>query len=343
MKNRRGHWKRIRMKESQRADAPDFSQDEPHIPVLLEEVLTHLRCLPDNIYIDCTIGQGGHAFPLLERSAPTGFLIGLDRDLEALEVARKILAPFHERIRLFHSDFQNLKETVSLVLTGPLEGWKIDGILFDLGFSTLQVTRADRGFSFSHDGPLDMRMDQSRKTTAEILVNRLSPEELNDILWKFGEERWHREITEALVKARTLSPITRTHQLANIVTSALPFIALHRSPLHPATKTFQALRIAVNRELEGLDEALEGAIDLLSPGGRICVISFHSLEDRIVKQTFKRLERGCICPPKTPRCVCGKVKRVTVLTAKPIRPSAREISFNRRARSGRLRVAERVL
>jgi 16S rRNA (cytosine1402-N4)-methyltransferase len=292
-----------------------------HIPVMVREVVRHLRCAPGRLYVDCTVGAGGHAEAILEASGPDGRVIGLDRDEAALEAASARLRPFGERVILFQEDFRRMNAL--------LEGQgvaRVDGIVMDLGLSSLQLADPDRGFSFQKDGPLDMRMDRRTGPTAADLVNRLPEKDLADLIYRFGEERRSRRIAGAIVRERRKAPIRTTLRLAEIVSGAHPRARSGR--LHPATRTFQALRIAVNRELEGLPEALRDAAGRLHPGGRLCVIAFHSLEDRIVKQTFRSMEKEN--PPP-----------VRVLTRKPERPEREEAVRNPRSRSARLRVAER--
>ncbi len=299
-----------------------------HIPVLLQAVLYFLQVRPGGIYIDGTIGGGGHAAAILAASAPDGRLLGLDRDPAALEVARERLASYGDRAVLRRGSFADL---ISLA-----EGFiPADGVLLDLGLSSLQLADPARGFSFSQDGPLDMRFDPSEGPTAADLVNTLSVRELTDLLYRYGEEKQARRIAEAIVAAR---PLHRTAELATLIERTVG----RRERIHPATRTFQALRIAVNRELEALEAALPQALEALRPGGRLVVISFHSLEDRIVKQFLHREARDCICPPEIPVCVCGHRAQVRVLTPKPVRPDAAEIAANPRARSARLRGGEKL-
>lgn len=260
----------------------------------------------------------------------------MDWDDEAIETASGNLNDFGERVTLIHEGFSSLKTT--------LEEQNIreaDGFLFDLGLSSMQLGSKERGFSFQEDAPLDMRMDKRKQTTAGDLVNNLPAGELVNILRLYGEERWARKIVSAILREREIGPIAGTRQLAEIIRSSVPPF-YRRGPVHPATKTFQALRIAVNMELEHLETAIKEAAGHLKRGGRICVISFHSLEDRIVKTAFRDMERGCLCPPRIPYCVCNLKKSVTILTRKPIRPSSSEIISNPRARSAKLRVAEKV-
>lgn len=290
-----------------------------HAPVLRAEVLALLQPRPGGRYLDATVGLGGHAEAILQASEPTGTLLGIDRDGEALALAAERLAPFGPRVTLRQGRHEAVAE-----LVGAEEGF--DGILFDLGASSLQLDSAARGFSFSREGPLDMRMDQSGGDTAADLVNRLSERELADLIFRWGEERWSRRIARAIEEARRQAPIRTTTALADIVARAIPRGAWPRY-IHPATRTFQALRIAVNDELTGLGPALEEAVTLLRPGGRVAVISFHSLEDRIVKQTWRQLAASG----------WGRIR-----TKRPVTPGDAEIAVNPRARSAKLRALERA-
>lgn len=289
-----------------------------HIPVLVEEVMKGLRCHPGGLYIDCTVGEGGHAEEILKRTSPEGRLIACDRDEEAIRRAQARLTHYGERVTFVHENFFHLKK--ALALCG------VDGIFFDLGLSSHQIEDPARGFSFLAEGPLDMRMDRRERTTAADLANRLSERDLSRLLATYGEERWARRIARALVRRRARSPYQTTRDLVDTIITSLPPFALSRR-IHPATKTFQALRIAVNRELEGLGAALTDAVSLLKPGGRLAVVSFHSLEDRIVKQTVREMARE------------GKV---IVLTKKPVTPGQEEMRANPSSRSAKLRVAERA-
>jgi 16S rRNA (cytosine1402-N4)-methyltransferase len=304
---------------------------EGHVPVLLEEVVDGLKTEPGGRYIDATVGGGGHAYELLAASSPDGQLLGLDRDPAALEIANARLAGYDARFELAHSSFARLAEVAAAHDFVP-----VDGILLDLGLSSLQLADADRGFSFLADGPLDMRFDPtSGGRTAADLVNHLSSEELADILYRYGEERQSRRIARAIVGAR---PLHTTRELADVIVQA---VGRRRDRLHPATLAFQALRIAVNDELTALERALPQAVRLLVPGGRLVVIAFHSLEDRIVKRFLRRESRNCICPPELPICTCDHQATLNVITRQPVRPTDEEIRFNPRSRSARLRIAER--
>lgn len=307
-----------------------------HKPVLVEEVVASLQCRAGGLYVDGTTGGGGHAFEILKNSAPDGLLVGIDADAEALREAKKHLAPFGERAILVQGNFADMETILS-----ELKIEKVDGMLLDLGVSSHQLDTAERGFSFTLDAPLDMRMNRDRGPTACDLVRTLSREALEEIFRKYGEERMAGRIARSIVERRTLSPIRTTADLADIVTRALP---RPRGPvrIHPATRTFQAIRIAVNDELASLRKGLAAATARLKIGGRISVISFHSLEDRIVKETFREGEKGCICPPFLPLCACGRKPTLKVITRKPVMAGEDEIRENPRARSAKLRVAERI-
>jgi len=309
--------------------------DAIHRPVLLREAIEALACRPGGLFIDATLGAGGHAEAILRASAPDGRLIGCDRDAEILEHARRRLAPFGKRAVLRHADHRRLGDLLAELECGP-----VDGILLDLGVSSLQFDDASRGFSFQQEGPLDMRMDRTCPTTAADLVNRLPKNELRALLSRYGEEPAAGRIAGAIVRSRESEPIRTTTQLARIVSTAAGAPRSRR--IHPATRTFQALRIAVNDELDGLDRRLEDLVDRLAARGRIAVISFHSLEDRVVKQTFRALSHRCLCPRRMPLCACGRPDLVRLVTTRAIRPSAGEIESNPRSRSARLRAAERM-
>jgi len=309
-----------------------------HHPVLYQEVLEGLKVRPGGCYVDATVGSGGHALGILEASAPDGRLLGLDLDPEALRRAEARLALFGGRVRLIHGSFVHLVAYARAYGFAPA-----DGVLFDLGLSSDQLAAAWRGFSFLREGPLDMRFDPGQGPTAAELVNELPVEELARLLARYGEEKQARRIAQAIVEAR---PITTTTQLAQVVAQAVGFREARGKAggrggrIHPATCTFQALRIAVNRELEALEAALPQALDLLAPGGRLVVISFHSLEDRIVKQFMRRESQDCICPPEQPVCTCDHRARLRLITRRPLRPTPEEVARNPRSRSARMRVAE---
>jgi len=301
-----------------------------HTPVLYHEVLAGLGIEPGGRYIDATVGGGGHARGILVASAPDGQLLGIDADPVALDLATEQLAEFEGRVALVRGSFADLEEIA--VRYGFAS---VDGVLFDLGLSSIQLEAAERGFSFQLDGPLDMRFDPGQTTTAADLVNALSVKALADILSRYGEEPQARRIARAIVARR---PIHTTRELAGLVEVTVG----RRRRLHPATQTFQALRIAVNHELECLAEALPQALRLLKSGGRLAIISFHSLEDRVAKEFLRRESQDCLCPPELPLCTCGHRATLGVITRKPIRPSAQEEAANPRSRSARLRIAYRL-
>jgi len=300
---------------------------QAHIPVLLNEAIEALRIEPGGRYIDCTVGGGGHAAKILERG---GQLLGIDIDPKAIEVARQRLLPYSEKAILINEDFANLEQICFNLGFHPVRG-----ILFDLGMSTLQINNASRGFSFQHDAPLNMRFNPSQDLTAATIVNTYPEEELASILEMYGEEHRSRQIARSIVANR---PFSTTRQLATVVSQTVGV----RGRIHPATKTFQALRIAVNRELDRLKVALGQAVNVLDRGGRLVVISFHSLEDRLVKEFMRRESRDCICPPQIPVCVCGHHATLKLVTKRVITPSPAEIAANPRSRSAKLRVAERI-
>lgn len=304
-----------------------------HIPIMSAEIISLLQCGPGGIYVDCTLGGGGHSEEILKASSPDGRLIGIDRDKDSIEEAGKRLSSYGERVGLVHSDFKSIKD----VLVGKGIG-EVDGILADLGVSSWQLDSAGRGFSFMKEGPLDMRMDRSRGETATELIERVSEKELSLILWQYGEEKWARLIARAMKAA---GKIETTLELAELVARVVPRKA-HPKRIHVATRTFQGLRIAVNEELAELDQFLLDAISLLKKGGRLAIISFHSLEDRIVKRVFRHMSKGCICPSDLPVCACGKKGSVRIVTRKVIAPSAEEEERNPRSRSAKLRVAEKI-
>lgn len=306
-----------------------------HVPVLLEEVLALLAGPSVRIVVDGTLGGGGHAEALLERAPGIGLLIGIDRDEEAVARAAQRLARFGDRVRTVKAHFADMGEVLEAMDVG-----KVDAVLMDLGVSSFQLEDGARGFSFQKDGPLDMRMDKSFHTSAQDLVNGYSQQELTSIFFEYGEESAAKKIAKAIVRERAVEPITTTLQLAGIVESAAP---RHGRPgIHPATRVFQAIRIAVNGELARLKEAAQTAVDRLNPGGRLAIISFHSLEDRIVKNTFLDLAGRCVCPPAFPVCRCARQQAVKILTKKPVQPGSGEVSANPRARSAKLRAVEKT-
>ena len=306
-----------------------------HVSILLEPCLVALQIKPDGVYVDATTGGAGHSLRIAERLHDTGRLICIDRDDEALENAKDRLKDVWQRVTPVKSDFRDIDK----VLEGQgLAG--ADGILFDLGVSSPQLDHAERGFSYMQDAPLDMRMDTSAPLSAADIVNTWSQEELRRILFEYGEERYAPAIARAIVRARETAPVKTTLELVEIIKSAMPPAAL-REKQHPAKRSFQAIRIAVNGELDALPPMLRAAVDGLNPGGRLAVITFHSLEDRIVKRTLAELARGCVCPPEFPVCVCGKKPQVRLVTRKPVTAGGAELEENPRARSAKLRVAEK--
>ena len=312
----------------------DMEKDYGHKPVLLEECLAALDIKPEGTYLDGTLGRAGHSLEILRR-LKSGRLIGIDRDMAAIEAAEERLAEYKGRVTLVHGNFSDLREILS-----SLHVDKVDGMLFDLGVSSPQLDEAQRGFSYMHDAPLDMRMDTSAVLDARQVVNTWSGEELRRILYEYGEERYAPQIARAIVRRREEKPIETTGELVEVIRSAMPAQAL-REKQHPAKRSFQAIRIAVNGELDALAPMLHAAAEGLKPGGRLAVITFHSLEDRIVKQTLRELATGCICPPEFPVCVCGKVSKGKVITRKPILPSVEELEVNSRSKSAKLRVFEK--
>ncbi len=307
-----------------------------HTPVLVREVLCLLAPRSTGVYVDGTVGLGGHATEILDASAPGGRLIGIDLDLDALAVAKETLRGYKERCTLIQGSFANLKEFLTALSVA-----QADGVLLDLGVSSLQLGTPSRGFSFSQVGKLDMRMDAKQSLSAAEVINNYSEDALSDIFARFGEERWSKRIANQIGQARKIQRITTTLQLANIVQKVIPK-KTNRGRIHPATRVFQALRIHVNNELKNLDTGLNEAVSSLKPGGRICVISFHSLEDRIVKHRFRTLSRLCICPPSTPKCICQHIPSLEILTKRPITPTPEEVQQNPRARSAKLRVAVKI-
>jgi 16S rRNA (cytosine1402-N4)-methyltransferase len=302
-----------------------------HIPVLYHEVLQAIKPHKEGLYIDGTVGAGAHAWGLLDASSPSGRLIGLDLDPTALEIAQDKLASFGDRATLKRASYTTLKEQVEAA------GWsEVDGILLDLGVSSMQLDSPEKGFSFRVDAPLDMRFDPDGLVTASDLVNGLGEKELAEIIYTFGEERKSRQIARKIIRER---PIGSTRHLAEVIRKA---VKPTRGKIHPATRVFQALRIATNKELEALKQVLPQAAASLTCGGRLAVISFHSLEDRIVKHYFIRESQDCICPPESPICTCQHQKVLKILTKRPIQPSDDEVQRNIRSRSARLRVAEKI-
>lgn len=307
-----------------------------HIPVLFKETIEKLNVKPGGVYVDCTLGGAGHSSEIAKRMLPGGTLIGIDQDQNAINAAKQKLEPFKENVIYVKDNFRNLKEAIT---NAGFE--KVDGILMDIGVSSHQIDEEERGFSYMNEGPLDMRMDITKSVTAESLVNEASFEELKRIIRDYGEEKWADRIAKFLCQEREKYRIASTFQLVDIIKMAIP-AAARREGGHPAKRTFQALRIAVNDELNVLEAALYDAVDMLNPGGRLAVITFHSLEDRIVKNVFNELERPCTCPTEIPICVCGKEPLLKVLTRKPITADEEELKHNSRSKSAKLRAAERA-
>jgi 16S rRNA (cytosine1402-N4)-methyltransferase len=307
-----------------------------HISVLPDEVLELVAPKSGGIYVDGTLGGAGHAGLILQACAPDGRLIGFDRDAEAIAVAGARLSPFGDRVRLFQRNFSSIAQTLAEI---GVEG--IDGFVLDLGVSSHQLDKDERGFSFQADAPLDMRMDRSCGPSAADLVNTLPEGELYRIITQYGEERWAKRVASFIVKARDERPIETTMQLVDVIKGAIPK-AKWEERLHPATRTFQALRIAVNEELKSLEVGLADLLKLLKKGGRGAVISFHSLEDRIVKEAFRDAATGCNCPKELPMCVCGRVPQYKILTRKAVKAGEDEIKANPRSRSARLRGIEKI-
>ena len=307
------------------------SQPPPHRSVLYHQIILALRPQSQRLYVDATLGAGGHAAGILEASSPDGQLLGIDLDPQALALASKRLAEYANRIILVQASFTSLREQLARI------GWEqVSGIVIDLGVSSMQFDTPERGFSFQADGPLDMRFGPQQAVSAEELVNGLPEAELADLIWRYGEDRLSRRIARSILQAR---PLHTTRELADAVAHAY---GGKKERIHPATRTFQALRIAVNQELQALESVLPQAIVALSPGGRLAVISFHSLEDRMVKQYFRRESRDCICPPEQPVCTCGHKASITEITRRPIQAGDDEIAENPRSRSAKLRVAEKL-
>jgi len=304
---------------------------------MLNEVILHLNCRPGKTYVDGTLGGSGHAGAICDQITPGGVFIGLDQDIDAINHAKVALQNYDIHIHLQHGNFIRFPEFLSQLRINA-----VDGILLDLGISQNQLENSGRGFSFRKNEPLDMRMDVQSAQTAEHLVNRLAQQDLQKIFKDYGEERWAKRIAGNIIHIRQQQKIRTSKQLAQIVTDSIPGGAVAKQKIHPATRVFMALRIAVNQELDRLMDFMEYAVDYLNPGGRLCVLSFHSLEDRIVKQRLKVLEKGCTCPPLLPQCVCGLKPQIRILTKKVVRPTDTEVAANPMARSTRLRAAEKL-
>jgi 16S rRNA (cytosine1402-N4)-methyltransferase len=307
-----------------------------HTPVLLSETLEHLELKQGGVYIDGTLGGAGHSSEIIKRIIPGGVLLGIDQDMNAIDAAKKRLEAYKDNIIIVHDNFRNIK---AVARENGLE--EVDGVLLDIGVSSHQLDENIRGFSYMHDGPLDMRMDTDRDFDASYIVNNSSEPELTRILKDYGEEKWAARIAKFIIEERKNGTIDTTFKLVDIIKRAIP-AAARREGGHPAKRTFQALRIAVNDELEVLEQAVKNAAEILKPGGRLVVITFHSLEDRIVKTAFNNMEKPCTCPPKLPVCVCGKEPLLKVITKKPVTAGEEELETNTRSKSAKLRAAERV-
>ncbi|MDR7318184.1 16S rRNA (cytosine1402-N4)-methyltransferase [Brevibacillus nitrificans] len=307
-----------------------------HVTVLRDEAVAGLNIRPGGIYVDCTLGGAGHSSLIASQLTEGGRLIAIDQDDWALDNARERLSAYMDRVTLVKSNFRHIKDIVSDL---GLEG--VDGVLFDLGVSSPQLDEGERGFSYNADAPLDMRMDQQAVLTAYDIINEWAEEEIAKVIWEYGEEKFSRRIARQIVQYRAKQPVQTTGELVELIKEGIPAAARRTGP-HPAKRTFQAIRIAVNDELNAFKEAVADAISVLRPEGRVSVITFHSLEDRICKQVYQELSKGCTCPPSFPICACGNKATVKVITRKPILPSAEELEANPRARSAKLRVAEKL-
>lgn len=305
-----------------------------HIPVLLNETIDGLNIKEDGIYIDGTLGGAGHSIHIAKK-LDSGKLIGIDQDTNALKKAKEVLKDYEDKVIFVHDNYVNIPRILD-----DLSIDKVDGVLLDIGVSSHQLDEEERGFSYHNDAPLDMRMDRTKDFSAWNIVNEYSMEGLNNIIFNYGEERWAKRIAEFIVDERKEKTIDTTLELVEVIKKAIPKAA--REKEHPAKKTFQAIRIEVNGELDVLTESISKIVSRLNKNGRLAIITFHSLEDRIVKETFKELNRACVCPPEIPICVCDKVREIKIITRKPIIPSKEEIEINRRSRSSKLRIAEKI-
>ena len=306
-----------------------------HKSIMLEEVIESLAIKPNGIYVDGTLGGAGHSSEIVKRLGEDGRLIGIDQDGEAIEAATKRLKPYKDKVTIVRSNYAQMKEVLR-----DLGIPKVDGILLDLGVSSYQLDNAERGFTYREDVPLDMRMDQRNPKTAADIVNEYSEMELYRMIRDYGEDRFAKNIAKHIVRAREKKPIETTGELCEIIKAAIP-AKMRAGTGHPAKQTFQALRIELNHELEVLTNSIDGMIDCLKPGGRLCIITFHSLEDRIVKNAFRKNENPCICPPNFPVCTCGRKSKGKVITRKPILPTEEEMEANSRSKSAKLRVFEK--
>ncbi len=307
-----------------------------HTSVLLQETVDGLNIRPDGIYVDGTLGGGGHSYEICRRLGEKGSIVGIDQDAAAIEAAGNRLKDFGEKVTIVRSNYCDMKSRLQ-----ELGIYKVDGIVLDLGVSSYQLDTAERGFSYREDAPLDMRMDTRQTMTARDIVNDYSQKELCRVIRDYGEDKFAANIAKHIVMTRSKAPIETTGQLTEVIRAAIPMKYQKKSG-HPAKRTFQAIRIELNRELEVLRDSLDDMIDLLNPGGRLCIITFHSLEDRIVKSAFRKNENPCTCPPDFPVCVCGKVSKGSIVTRKPILPSEEELEYNSRSKSAKLRIFERV-
>lgn len=306
-----------------------------HVSVLLDECIENLNIKPDGVYVDCTMGGAGHSKEIVKKLSNKGLFIGFDQDKNAIKTAKERLSEYSDRVKFVHSNFENIKDELEKIGV-----YKIDGVLADLGVSSHQLDEADRGFSYMQDAPLDMRMDVRCEFSAYDVVNGYTEEELAKIIKDYGEENWAKRIAKFIVEERKEKKIEATKELVEIIKKAIPKKARIDGP-HPAKRTFQAIRIEVNNELGVITKMIEDASSIMNKGGRICIITFHSLEDRIVKNAFKELSLDCICPPHLPMCQCDKKSEVKIITRKPIIPTDEEIEVNPRSRSAKLRVAEK--
>ncbi len=307
-----------------------------HTSVLLQETVDGLKVKPDGTYVDGTLGGGGHSYEICRRLGAKGSIVGIDQDAAAIEAAGNRLKDFGEKVTIVRSNYCDMKSRLQ-----ELGIYKVDGIVLDLGVSSYQLDTAERGFSYREDAPLDMRMDTRQPMTARDIVNDYSQKELCRVIRDYGEDKFAANIAKHIVMARSKAPIETTGQLTEVIRAAIPMKYQKKSG-HPAKRTFQAIRIELNRELEVLRDSLDDMIDLLNPGGRLCIITFHSLEDRIVKSAFRKNENPCTCPPDFPVCVCGKVSKGSIVTRKPILPSEEELEYNSRSKSAKLRIFERA-
>ena len=305
-----------------------------HKSVLLNETIDGLNIKPDGIYVDGTLGGGGHAYEVCRRLGDKGSIVGIDQDAAAIEAASARLKDFGEKVTIVRSNYCDMKSKLH-----ELGIDKVDGIVLDLGVSSYQLDTAERGFSYREDAPLDMRMDTRQKMTARDIVNDYTEADLYRVIRDYGEDKFAKNIAKHIVQARAVKPVETTAELSEIIRASIP-MKFQKKSGHPAKRTFQAIRIELNRELDVLRDSLDDMIDLLNPGGRLCIITFHSLEDRIVKSAFRKNENPCTCPPDFPVCVCGKKSKGSIITKKPILPSEEELEYNSRSKSAKLRIFE---